>query len=431
MESRTSRPATEGSGRFVELLLESGEVLGESLDYHETLQNVCTAAVKTIADICMIDILDGHGGIGLLAAAHRLPDRSMHLLHDAARYRESAPGHEPYIGMLAAMTEKPIFIDRIGDEFLRKHATSPEHEAFMREMGYGSMIVAPLISKRYGTLGSITVIRTDQSTPFDADAVVFVVDLARRCATAISKAMLHEQTLEIATRFQRAALPKHLPTIADFHLDAFYEPASAEQLVGGDWYDAFETDDGSIAITIGDVQGHGVEAAVLMSSMRDALRAALYGGSNLAETLSIGDRIMTLEGDGCFATALVAILDTKKHTLCAASAGHPGPLLWKDGEQRVIDPFLDRSLPLGMQRIFGQPQHQGHTIPLEPRDFVLFFTDGLVEWDRNLKEGMARLEAVLADPAMRESKQPALAARRMLLTGPTPDDVAILTLRAD
>lgn len=432
MESSRKRAGIEGSGRFIELLLQSGEVLGESLDYHETLQNVCAAAVQTIADICMIDIFDASGEITLLAAAHRQPDRSMHLMDAAAKFRKPSPGFPPYIGALSAKSEKPILVEMIDETYLMEHATSLEHRGFMREMGYRSMVVAPLVSKRYGTLGSLTVVRTDPlSAPFDVESVVFVKDLARRCATAISKAMLHEQTLEIATRFQRAALPKFLPNIPGFDLDAFYEPASAEQLVGGDWYDAFETGDDCVAITIGDVQGHGVEAAVLMNSMRDALRAALYGGSDLAEALAIGDRIMSLEGEGSFATAVVASLKVSERRLTVASAGHPGPLIWKDGERRVIDPFLDRSLPMGMQRYFKAPQLAATSVVLQPCDFVLFFTDGLIEWKRDMQQGMERLETVMADPAMRRSSQPAMAIRRMVLTGPIPDDVAILTLRAD
>lgn len=432
MESTRRGAGSEGSGRFIELLLHSGEVLGESLDYHETLQNVCTAAVQTIADICMIDIFDSSGEMSLLAAAHRHPDRSIHLMDAASKFRKPTPGFPPYIGAVSAKHERPILVELIDETYLMEHATSLEHRRFMREMGYRSMVVAPLISKRYGTLGSLTVVRTDPlSSPFDTEAVVFVKDLARRCATAVSKAMLHEQTLEIATRFQRAALPKFLPVIPGFDLDAFYEPASAEQLVGGDWYDAFETDDDCIAITIGDVQGHGVEAAVLMNSMRDALRAALYGGSDLAEALTIGDRIMTLEGEGSFATAVVAQLHVRERRLSVASAGHPGPLIWKNGAARVIDPFLDRNLPLGMQRYFKSAQLAATSVVLDPADFVLFFTDGLIEWNRDMRAGMERLETVMADPAMRRSSQPAMTVRRMVLTGAIPDDVAILTLRAD
>lgn len=423
----------EGSGRFVELLLRSGELLGESLDYHETLQNVCQAAVSTIADICMIDMLDEkRRGVRLLAAAHRVPERSRGLLESAAPFRRSAPGYPPYVGYQVAMDGTPRLVERVDETYLRKHATSLMHERFMLDMGYRSMIVAPLQSVRYGILGAITIVRTDPTEPdYGPAALRFFMDLARRCGSAVSKSMLYEQTLEIAMRFQRAALPKHLPSVPSFNLDAFYEPASAAQLVGGDWYDAFSMDDQRIGITIGDVQGHGVEAAVLMNSLRDALRAAMYAGSSVDGALRIGDWIMTLEGEGRFSTALAAVLDIEHCTLTLASAGHPGPLIWIDAEGRVTDPFFDRSLPLGMKKEFGETQQASTTISLSEGDFALFFTDGLIEWQHDFDGGMHRAEEVLQRRATRCARHPALEIRRLLLTGPTPDDVAILTVRAD
>ncbi len=168
-----------------------------------------------------------------------------------------------------------------------------------------------------------------------------------------------------------------------------------------------------------------------MNSMRDGLRAALYAGSDPRGALSIGDTIMATEGEGRFATALVALLDVKGRTLTVASAGHPGPLVWIAAERKVVDTFRDRSLPLGMQKLFGATQGEASTLALSENDFALFFTDGLIEWQHDPSEGMRRVEEALRDVGVRHALQPALALRHRLLTGPTPDDVAILTLRAD
>lgn len=417
-----------GSARFVRLLLRSGELLGESLDYHETLQNVCAAAVETIADICLLDILDDKGDVSMVAAAHRRSDLSA-ILTQAGKYLYSEPGYAPHVVLEVIGSHEPVLVGHIDDKYLTTHATSLEHAHFMRTMGFRSMIVVPLISRRYGVLGALTIVRTDpDEPPYERDALEFVVDLGRRCATAMSKSMLYEQTLDIATRFQRAALPKHLPKIPGFTLDAYYEPASTEQLVGGDWYDAFDLESGCYAVTIGDVQGHGIEAAVLMSSLRDALRAALYGNRDLAEVLRIGDVVMSAEGEGAFATALIGLVDPEERTLSLASAGHPGPLLWKAMTQTIIDPFLGRSLPLGLQHGLGGSQRAPETIQLEPGDFAAFFTDGLVEWGRDAVEGERRLAAAMRREEIRSAAEPALAVRLAAVEGPALDDVAILTL---
>jgi serine phosphatase RsbU (regulator of sigma subunit) len=275
-------------------------------------------------------------------------------------------------------TQQPLLVGRVGEEYLTQRATSDEHERFMRTMGYRSLLVVPLVSKTQGVLGAMTMVRVDDNEmPYDQAELRFAQDLARRCASAIAKSMLHAQTVNIATNFQQAALPRSLPRIAGLALDAIYEPSSKELLVGGDWHDAFPMPDGRIALTIGDVLGHGIAAAVWMGRLRNALRAALISDPDPARALAVTDRVMRIDSQDEFSTALVAVIDPVHQTMTCASAGHPGPLIW-DGESSVMDPFTDRTLPLGL-RSLGDDVRTAQVITLRPGSFAAFFTDGLLE----------------------------------------------------
>jgi serine phosphatase RsbU (regulator of sigma subunit) len=251
--------------------------------------------------------------------------------------------------------------------------------------------------------------------------------LGRRCGIAIGKARLHSQTLDIAERLQRAALPGHLPAIPELRFDVLYEPADAALLVGGDWYDVFELRDGKVGISIGDVSGHGIESAAQMSSIRNAIRMALVMEPDLRKVLEDADFLFHSEvPEGTFCTALIAVVDRKNATMTCASAGHPSPLTWTRGI--VSAPVRDPSPPLGLgtlQRGDVQPV----TIALEPGCTVVFYTDGLLEWLRDPVGGEAAVRAALEDASIRNAAHPARAIRDACVRGAHADDIALLVVR--
>jgi hypothetical protein len=426
-----SRQEAEGAElRYLLFLVRAGEILGLSLDYHETLQNVCAAAVETVADVCMLYL--GHGReIELVAATHRTPGMTDRVL-DARDFLKRTEGYPRHPARAVIETGSSLFVPNVDDEFIAQSATSPEHAAFMRELGYRSLIIVPVISQVQGILGALTLIRTNESAQrYDERALFFAEDLGRRCGTAISKSKLYSQSVAVASRLQLASLPRMLPARPGVALDAYYEPAEAELLIGGDWYDAFNLPDGRMGISIGDVTGHGVEAAAFMGSLRDALRTALYGDPDLARALDIADYLIGEEfPEERFATAVLSIFDPQTHTLSCASAGHPGPLLWVPSTGEVIDPFVSRGLPLGMRRFTRITQQTG-TIELKSGCVAVYFTDGLVEWHRDYVEGEAALRQALLDESVRTAPHPAKALRRAVVQGKHQDDIAVLVLRVE
>lgn len=416
--------------RYLLFLVRAGEILGLSLDYHETLRNVCAAAVETVADICFLHL--GRGShTEMVGSAHRVPGLSQHVL-SAGEYLTSCDGFPRHPICEATENGTSLLVSNIDDDAISRIATGPQHTTFMRELEYGSMIVVPVISHVQGILGALTLVRTRQSGErYDERALLFAEDLGRRCGVAISKSKLYSQSVKVATRLQIASLPRMLPERAGIVFDAYYEPAEAELLIGGDWYDAFNLPDGRIGISIGDVTGHGVDAAAFMRSLRDALRTALYGQADLLRALEIADYLIREEfPDGRYATAQLCMYDPQTRLLSGAAAGHPGPLIWMPDRREILDAFDARGLPLGMREL-ERADDRMCSIVLPPGSMAVFFTDGLVEWARDYVEGERVLRAAIADPEIRAALHPAKALRRAVVQGKHHDDLAVLTLRVE
>ena len=417
----------QSDAEYMHFLVAAGELLSSSLDYRSTLRNVCAAAVDTIADICILD-LGSTADVERVGAAHR--DKDLEPLLDAVdNPLEQDPERPAHPVCKVLDTGKTFFAPEIDDEWIEQNASSARHAEFMRRLKFRSMLIVPVRSQVWGLTGALTLVRTAEygEFPYDDEALVFAQDLGRRCGIAIGKARLHSQTVDIAERLQKAALPQSLPYVPDLRFDVLYEPADAALLVGGDWYDAFELRDGKIGISIGDVSGHGIEAAAQMSSIRNAIRMALVMESDLTKVLMDADFLFEHEvAENTFCTALVAIIDTEQGTMTCASAGHPGPLIWTRGE--IHTPLRDVAPPLASGRL-SKDTVQPVTVRLEPGCTVVLYTDGLIEWERRPINGEKMLHRALQDPAIRNAVHPARAIRDACIRGAHADDLALLIFR--
>lgn len=411
---------------YMRFLIAAGELLSSSLDYRNTLRNVCKAAVQTVADICLLDLGAG-SDVERVSAAHQDDGETggSATLHE---YLHSDPGRPAHPVCKVLDSGQPFLAPVIDNAWIARNAASAKHAELMRRLNYRSMIVVPIRSQIWGIAGALTLVRTgDAATPYDEDALVFAQDLGRRCGIAIGKARLHSQTVDIAERLQRAALPATLPSLPDLRLDALYEPADAALLVGGDWYDVFELKNGDIGISVGDVSGHGIESAAQMSSIRNAIRMALVMETDLGKVLEDADFLFAHEvPPGTFCTALAAIFNRKTGTMTIASAGHPSPLMWTRG--RITPLIRESSPPLGTG-VLSRKDVRVERIKLEPGCTIVFYTDGLTEWLRTPVEGEADLSAALEDTATRNAAKPAQAIRNACIRGAHADDVAILVVR--
>lgn len=249
------------------------------------------------------------------------------------------------------------------------------------------------------------------------------VDHERRATVALRQ--LYEREHRVARIFQDAALPSRLPALAGFRFDAIYEAGRSEALVGGDWYDAFPLSDGRIVVSIGDVVGSGLHAAVTMSSVRQAIRGIAHVYADPALMLQAAGRALQENDPDRYVTAFVGVIDQVAATLSYASAGHPAPYL-RDvaGNITSVDGV---GPPLGLS--FADPL-KTLVREMHPGSMLVLYTDGLIESTHDVIEGDARLRAALGNPKIFKSERPATALKNALLPDGPRDDVAILVVES-
>jgi anti-sigma regulatory factor (Ser/Thr protein kinase) len=198
-------------------------------------------------------------------------------------------------------------------------------------------------------------------------------------------------------------------------------------LIGGDWYDAFELDDGRLIVSVGDVMGSGLEAAAKMGAVRQAIRGAAEVAPDPVAILNAADRTFAKAHPDGLVTAFLGIIDPLSGTIAYASAGHPPPFIRRpDG---AVDRLGGRGLPLGL-RSEGALEATSVAL-LEDDALLVLYTDGLTEAERDVEAGEVRLAGALA--AIVQSESPAQDLRHRVLGDDGSieprDDVAILTIR--
>lgn len=264
--------------------------------------------------------------------------------------------------------------------------------------GSDRAFVALPLAARETVLGAIGLtFETDRS--FSAEERELLLTVARQCGQALDRARLYKREHEIAVAVQRSLLPKDLAVSEEVAVVARYLPASPDLEIGGDWYDVVRLGPRELVISIGDVVGHGLNAAATMGQLRNAVRAYALERSSPPEIVSRLNTFVSRFPDGEFSTLFVGRLDLDRLVLEYTNAGHPPPLLrGPDGKTAWLDG--GRTFPVGVDPAAPCPSA---TAKLEPDTLLLLYTDGLVERKtRPLTEGLAALEAVIekgaADP---------------------------------
>jgi hypothetical protein len=414
--------------RYLAFLAEVGTILAEPLPYEATVQRVCEAAVQTVADVSTMYLYDEGAELQVVAAAHVIADRSERLRRRAVALMHDPKGPRWWFESVIRQG-RGLLVPHVDEATIGFAGGSLEYVEFIREIGVRSFLIVPLMAQDE-VIGAFALVYTDFSgLNYDRDALILAEDLGRRCGAALGKAKLHETALHVSTSFQLSALPKSLPKVPGLQIDSLYEPGATQMMVGGDWFDAFQLPGQRMGISVGDISGHGVDAAAFMGTLRSGLRIAMLLERDMLKVLAAADELLKQESnETMLATANIAVVDLSEHTIGCAAAGHPGPLRWNERTQTVTDPFLARGLPLGA-RDLAPEQDAPQTLALEQRDFLTFFTDGLVEADHNYVAGYARLMDVVADRAVRESAHPAHAIRFAAAPERHPDDLVVMTLR--
>lgn len=238
----------------------------------------------------------------------------------------------------------------------------------------------------------------------------------------------HEMTRRIAREqdrsaiLQRALLPQALPSLPGIRLDAAYTPAAGGMEVGGDWYDVFYVSERSIGISIGDVAGHGLRAAAIMGSARQAIRTVAYIDDNPARVLKHVNELLCRNEGGLLVTAFFGTFDVFDGTLRYSVAGHPLPLCVKTGGG--VEALGGKGFVLGVD---SRSDFETFETKLEIGSALVLFTDGVVEAGRDYFMGLHLLKEAVEEEYRNAEHNIAEAIQRRVFQNAMPhDDSALL-----
>jgi serine phosphatase RsbU (regulator of sigma subunit) len=277
-------------------------------------------------------------------------------------------------------------------------------------------------------LGTLTLLSLDSDRPIAGDTLEAAISIAGQAALALDNARLYQQQKHFADTMQRSLLPRTRPQLEELEIGDVYA-SSARVDVGGDVYDFLELADGRLAVVLGDVTGHGIDATADMAMAKFVFRSLAREHSEPGDFLSAANEIVLEEiGTGKFITLLYLTVDGRKGELLCASAGHPPPRLLRRGG--VPEPLAVGGLALG---IAGGQRYEEGRVRLEPGDAVVLYTDGLLEARRDGElYGEQRLDTALAAGAHLPAQELAdalLADCHAFGGGELGDDCAIVVLK--
>ncbi|MGI5479234.1 SpoIIE family protein phosphatase [Streptomyces lavendofoliae] len=303
-----------------------------------------------------------------------------------------------------------------------------EQRNLFEATGIHSAVIAPIRGLRE-VLGALTLGRSRRPDAFTTAEIPLVEDITRRAGLALDNARLYQRQRKVAETMQRHLLPQ-MPHVPGLQMTARYLPAPHASQVGGDWYDAFHLPDQALALVIGDVVGHDLDAAAGMAQLRNILRAYAWSQQDPpGEIVSRFDRALPHIAEVGMATMILGRLERVGGGLWQwqwTNAGHPPPLLVTgDGQARYLTD--GHGLLLGTEA--GVPRVNATSV-LPPRSTLVLYTDGLVESPRHpIDHGMERLRRHAASLAHRplESFSDLLMERARPLDN--DDDVALLAVR--
>src|SRR5512133_2223920 len=417
-ERKVALEAEREASRRLQALYEISRVFSESLSLDLTLD----AVTRTIVETLEVD-----------AASLRMPDARGATLEPVAMHVREERLAEPLKAILSLPQPlSPVWpnVFRTGRALMldpRSAASlGPAHEPLVPFLEKGSTAAVIPLATQAEILGTLTLVSLDPDRPIDDATLEAAASIAGQAALALDNARLYQQQKQFADSMQRSLLPREQPQSAGLDVGAVYA-SSARMDVGGDVYDFLELADGRLAVVLGDVTGHGIDAAADMAMAKFVFRSLAREHSEPSEFLAAANEIVLEEiGDGKFITMLYVTADGRDGEVACSSAGHPSPRIVRAG---AVEPLSVRGLALG---IAGDQVYEAERVTLEPGDAAVLFTDGLLEARRDGElYGEERLDDSLARHASLPAEELAVAlvADCRAFGGELADDCAVVVLK--
>jgi serine phosphatase RsbU (regulator of sigma subunit) len=422
------RPAVARDQRL-SVLAEAGKVLGASLDYRRTLQDLTEVGLGTLGELCAVGLVEDSGRLRLVAGAH--VDPTKRLLLEALCDQPLATCSE-----IATVVRrgKSRVLEEVDGETLGDVYESDWHLTIVRALQLGPTLIAPLTVRRQ-TIGVLVFSAPPGAPRYERADVALAEDLAQRAAIAVDNAGLFTRTSEVAHILQHSLLPPRPPRIPGVEIAARYHPAGEYLEVGGDFYDAFSLGRNGWGLLIADVASKGPAAAATTALVRHTTRATARRGCRFDVPAAVNDALLEAEDDETFCTMIYGHLrlGDGAPSLDLLNCGHPAPLFMRAEGQ--IDQVECRGPLLGQ---FPSTTVDPAALAPLPGDVLVFVTDGVLEAraPRSRPDsrwfGYEGLAAVLRDTRGESAGTIAemIEARTVAFSGGSPgDDLAVLVLR--
>ncbi|MFJ7336494.1 SpoIIE family protein phosphatase [Streptomyces sp. NPDC101116] len=383
------------------LLDRAGESIGRSLDLTRTAQELADVVVPGVADFVTVDLLEsvlrgGEPAPGPLEGSEepvelrRAGYRSAHadLLDAVIEVGEGVAfraGTPPFRCLATGRSWRSERLDPLTRDWTT--STPSGRRATFLELGMHSVMTVPIRSRGI-TLGITTFYRRREREHFDEEDLRLAEDLVARAAVCVDNARRYTRERDAALVLQRSLLPHRLPEQDAVEVAACYRPADELTGLGGDWYDLIPLSGARVALVVGEVPGHGIDAAAAMGQLRTAVRTlaaldlppeevlahlddlvARSAREEGAEPGTVGAPGTQSVGSGC----LYVIYDPVDGGCAMAAAGHPAPAVVRpDGSVVFVE--LPQGPPLGV----GGPPFEAVELSLAEDSTLALHTDGLL-----------------------------------------------------
>lgn len=301
-----------------------------------------------------------------------------------------------------------------------------------------SVMCAPLLDSDGEVLGVIQVDTTDPRRRFSRDDLDVLASVACQAAAAVEKAQLHERAireellekeLSLAHRVLMGLLPASPPQVDRYEFFQFYQPAHQ---LGGDYFDYVQLPGDRLALTVADVCGKGIAAALVVARLSAEVRYSLLSRPQPVDAMARLNRMFSHDRwEGKFVTMVTAVLEPNKDEVCIVNAGHLAPLRRRASGEIEALARGKGGLPLGID---GDSAYSQFSIQLAPGDAIVMYTDGVIDAENAQREryGAERLEQILSRPAENASALGQLViddVKHFIGDHPQADDICLTCLR--
>ncbi|PAZ10163.1 PAS sensor protein [Streptomyces sp. SA15] len=425
----------------LQLVNEASVRIGTTLDVTRTAQELADVCVPALADFVSVDLLDppeaGREPAAQLTAPISLRRAAHRSINSGNPEAVAKPGQVDIYPAASPQADSLLVGHTIvasmdtGDlaEWL---AWDPVRGDRVRQHGIHSTMSVP-VQARGVTLGVAVLTRFRRKDRFTPDDVLLAEEVTARAAVCIDNARRYSRERETALALQRSLLPRSLPRTAAVEAASRYLPA-ARAGVGGDWFDVIPLSGMRVAMVVGDVVGHGIQASATMGRLRTAVRTLadidLAPDELLTHLDDLVVRLFTEAGvEGSpgevGATCLYAVYDPVSRRCTLARAGHPSPVMLPPGGAPV-----EVDLPAGPPLGLGGLPFECAELELPEGTVLSLYTDGLIESrDRDVDAGHALLCEALASFSGSLDETCDRVLHGLLPPGGALDDVALLLAR--